>query len=109
MRRILCVVGIIVWVILGFLGHGIPREISASDSDSGPAHGGVASQKRLDINQASGKELSQLPGMTAAAAIRIIEHRPYKKLDDLVTRKVVGRKQFALIKEHIRIGSPAGP
>jgi DNA uptake protein ComE-like DNA-binding protein len=95
-------------VILGVQGDSIAQDKSTNPGDSAPAHQGVAGQKRLDINQVSGKELSRLPGMTPDVVNRVIENRPYKKLDDLVTRKIVGKKQFALIKEHIRIGPPAG-
>jgi DNA uptake protein ComE-like DNA-binding protein len=69
----------------------------------------VPGQRRLDVNRADVKELSGLPGMTKTAAERIVGNRPYKKLDDLVSRKILGKKQFALIKEFITAGGPTGP
>jgi len=61
------------------------------------------SPKRLDINEASLDELKKLPGITPALAERIVKHRPYRKLDDLVTQKVLGKKQFARIRDLITI------
>jgi DNA uptake protein ComE-like DNA-binding protein len=43
--------------------------------------------------------------MTTQTAERIVEHRPYRKLDELVTKKAVGRKEFAQIRDYIVIGS----
>ncbi len=60
-------------------------------------------QTKVDVNHASVGELTKLPGITQALATRIIEHRPYRKLDDLVTRKVLGKKQFARIREYVVI------
>jgi len=37
-------------------------------------------------------------------AERIVRHRPYKKLDDLVTRRVLGKKEFARIREQVVVG-----
>jgi len=59
---------------------------------------------RIDINTASVRVLDKLPGIGPELAERIMRHRPYKKLDDLITKKVLGRKQFARIKDRIRVG-----
>src|SRR5271157_5383269 len=56
---------------------------------------------KVDVNQATMEELIPLPGITSALAERIVQHRPYRKLDDLVTRKVLGKKQFARIRESV--------
>ena len=60
--------------------------------------------QRIDINTATVRELERLPGMGPELAERIIQHRPYKKLDELITKKVLGRKQLARIKDRIRVG-----
>ena len=62
---------------------------------------------RVDVNRADRGELSRVPGMTLEAAGRIIQHRPYRRLDDLVSKKVIGKKQFAQIRECIIVG-PGG-
>ena len=61
-------------------------------------------EQRIDINTASVYDLDKLPGMGPELVERIMRHRPYKKLDELITKKVLGRKQFARIKDRIRIG-----
>ena len=67
-------------------------------------------RERLDLNLAGPKELERLPGFTEALSRRIIAHRPYRKIDDLVRMKVLGRKELAAIKEFvtIRLGEPDG-
>jgi len=64
---------------------------------------GAPLQAKIDINHASHGELERLPGITAALAARIVKFRPYRKLDDLVTRKVLGKKQFAQIREFVAV------
>jgi len=66
------------------------------------------SQTKVDINQAGLEELTRLPGITSVLAERIAQHRPYRKLDDLVTRRVLGKKQFARIREFV-IVHPRNP
>ena len=61
-------------------------------------------EHRIDINTASVRDLDKLPGMGPELVERIMRHRPYKKLDELITKKVLGRKQFARIKDRIRVG-----
>ncbi|MGH7412146.1 MAG: ComEA family DNA-binding protein [Candidatus Methylomirabilis sp.] len=62
-------------------------------------------EPRIDINTAPLRTLNKVLGIGPELAERIVQHRPYKKLDELITRKVLGRKQFARIKDKIRIGS----
>jgi len=63
----------------------------------GPAQG--VGQGKVDLNQAGVEELRRLPGITPEIAERIVRNRPYRKLDDLVTRRVLGKKQFARVRE----------
>jgi len=60
---------------------------------------------RVDVNRAELEELQRLPGMTTRVADRIIRNRPYRKLDELISRKVIGTKQFAEILEYIVVRS----
>jgi len=40
-----------------------------------------------------------LPGM-----IRIVQKRPYRKLDELIGKKAIGKKQFEGIRDYISVG-----
>jgi DNA uptake protein ComE-like DNA-binding protein len=85
------------WLAAAQLG-GRDESILAESSDAVVK---VPMQAKVDLNQASRQELEHLPGITPALAERIAKHRPYRKLDDLVTRKVLGKKQFARIREFV--------
>ena len=89
---------------------GLPRVVSAQDVPTdGDLQGTVrdsrSQAKKVDLNVASPEEIGRLPGITHQVAERIVQNRPYKKMDDLITRKVIGKKQFAQIREYIVIGS----
>ena len=92
---------------------GIALSVARWEGSFGGAAAGEAkaplrpSERRIDINSASVRDLERLPGMKPELVERIVQHRPYRKLDDLITKKVLGRKQFALIKDRIRVGVPS--
>ena len=90
----------LVWLAAAQLGgeDASPPGRAASISVQGPA------QVKVDLNQARLEELARLPGITPMLAERIVRHRPYRKLDDLVTRKVLGKKQFARIRDYVVVG-----
>src|SRR5574337_729613 len=64
-----------------------------------------ATVRKIDLNTATLRELERLPGFGPELAKRVVQHRPYHKLDELIAKKVLGRKQFARIKEQIRVNS----
>jgi competence protein ComEA len=55
----------------------------------------------LDINTASMDELKALPGIGDAYSKSIIDHRPYKRKDELVTKKVIPQATYDKIKDRI--------
>jgi DNA uptake protein ComE-like DNA-binding protein len=72
-------------------------------SDSPEARGGAGKpmKKQLDINSASDEDLKQLPGIGDALSKKIIENRPYKRKDELVSKKVLPRATYEKIKDQI--------
>jgi competence protein ComEA len=60
-----------------------------------------AAGELLDINSASAEELDKLPGVGAARAKAIIEHRPYFGKDDLINKKIIPSNVYAQIKDKI--------
>ncbi len=69
---------------------------------------GLVARGKVDINTAPAADLERLPGMNQKLSQRIIANRPYRKIDDLVRRKVLGRKQLAAIKEYITVAAGGG-
>ena len=98
----------ILWVVFVVSAVWCVEAVVADSADKFGEPGRSVSQTpvgpKVDVNRATVKDLSRLPGMTIQDAERIIQYRPYKKLDDLVTRKVLGKKRFAQIKELIVAG-----
>jgi len=57
----------------------------------------------VDINTATAAELKSLPGMTEADATKLIQARPYRDVNELVSKKVVPETEFARIKDRITV------
>lgn len=55
------------------------------------------------INSATAKELEELPNIGSVTAEKIISSRPYKALEDLETRGILGRKTYDKIKDLISL------
>ena len=91
-------VAAVAWIAAAQLGG---RETGSRPPETADVSVQAPSQTKVDINQAGLEELTRLPGITPAIAERIAQHRPYRKLDDLVTRNVLGKKQFARIREYV--------
>jgi DNA uptake protein ComE-like DNA-binding protein len=90
----------LIFAVITIVAAGLAARVSSEVSGSARSVAG-----KIDINSASSRELEMLPGVGAELAERIIRDRPYRKLDELIARKVLGRKQFARIKDRIRIMS----
>lgn len=58
----------------------------------------------VDINNASAADLKALPGVTDAEAAKIVQGRPYKDPNDLVSRKILPESTFSKIKDRVTAG-----
>jgi DNA uptake protein ComE-like DNA-binding protein len=61
---------------------------------------------QLDINSASKTDLMALPGIVEADALKIIASRPFKRKDELVTRKILPDATYQKIKDQIIAKQP---
>jgi len=63
----------------------------------------VISSKTISINTASLSELDTLSGIGPVTAKKIIDNRPYTKLEDLVTKKAMGQSLFDKLKNQLTL------
>ena len=83
----------------------IPRigeSVGVVSGASGPGVAG-AMTSAISVNSATTAELDGLPGIGAVTANRIITNRPYGSLDELITKKAIGRSVFEKIKDKISL------
>ena len=64
---------------------------------------GLARQGPLDINQASAKQLTTLPGVTQNMANTIVKNRPYSSTQELVRKRVLTKPEFNRLKAQIMV------
>lgn len=65
---------------------------------------GVAQAKiNININNASQSELEALPGIGPVTAAKVISGRPYQKIEDLLSLKIVSKKVFEQIKDSVTV------
>jgi len=55
----------------------------------------------IDLNSASVEDLKGVPGIGDAFAKKIVDGRPYKRKDELKTKKIVPDATYDKIKDHI--------
>jgi len=72
-------------------------EVSVMGVNSEPSNGS------LSINSASLSELEKLPGIGPVSGQKIIDNRPYGSVEELLSKKAVGKATYEKIKDQITL------
>ncbi len=84
----------------------LAQKISDGDKIFIPTAGGEVAGVTtgiVNLNKATTDELMSLDGIGTARAQAIIKNRPYAKVEDLLTKKVVTKSVFEKIKDQITV------
>lgn len=63
----------------------------------------TSSTGTININTASASELDKLQGVGQVTAEKIISNRPYRSLEELISKKVIGQKVYEQIKGQVSV------
>src|SRR6187549_2642921 len=99
---------ILVCVLLSFAGTAFAGQAKPKPATPAPTSKPAATQaaptgkhELLDLNTATLEQLQALPGIGTAYAQKIVDGRPYKAKNELVSKKIVPQATYDKIKEHV--------
>ncbi len=78
-----------------------PLPTNQQVSNSGSSEQTPAESDVININSASIEELDVLPGIGAVTSQKIIQNRPYRTVEELLTKKVIKQNIYDQIKDFI--------
>lgn len=68
-----------------------------------PGVGGAGNAPRVSLNAATLGELESLSGVGPATARRIVEHRPYSRVNDLLRVPGIGPKKLEMLRHAVTL------
>ena len=104
MRRVGFVIALLAAMAIG------SHVAEAAQQKSSKAKADAAPSAPLNLNTATAAQLEALPGVGAATAKLIIEHRQknggFKKVEELMNIKGIGEKSFLKLKPLVTVAAP---
>lgn len=79
----------------------VPIAGEQASTTQGMTVAGTSTQAKVNINSASQAEIEALPGIGPATASKIISGRPYQQIEELISKKIVGKTLFEKIKDSL--------
>ncbi len=99
------------WLLLLAAAWLAPTSGYANDTPSETSRAGehAPAPAVVNLNQATEEELELLPRIGPTRAHAIVEHRrrhPFRKIEDLIRVKGIGRKTFGKLRPYLRVSGP---
>jgi competence protein ComEA len=102
-------INLVAAIFAGALIGSSPMWVHSAETTKKPADTKKPATKtdRLDINTASVDELKTLRGLNEAQAKKIVDGRPYKRRNELLSKKILPQETYDKVKDQISTRPPA--